>query len=94
MKRVVALVDCNNFFVSCERLLKPELLNKPVCVLSNNDGCVVSRSNEAKKMGVEMGAPYFIAKNQFKKVIFLSGNLPFYCEISKRIMTYLQRRQI
>ncbi|MBR2069628.1 MAG: Y-family DNA polymerase [Candidatus Gastranaerophilales bacterium] len=90
MKRVIALVDCNNFFVSCERLLKPELIGKPVCVLSNNDGCVVSRSNEAKKMGVEMGAPYFIAKNQFKKVIFLSGNLPYYCEISKRVMDKLQ----
>ncbi len=89
MKRVIALVDCNNFFVSCERLLKPELIGKPVCVLSNNDGCVVSRSNEAKRMGVEMGAPYFIVKNQFKKVIFLSGNLPFYCEISKRIMDKL-----
>jgi len=89
MKRVIALVDCNNFFVSCERLLKPELVGKAVCVLSNNDGCVVSRSNEAKKMGVEMGAPYFIAKNQFKKVTFLSGNLPFYCEISKRVMDKL-----
>ena len=89
MKRVIALVDCNNFFVSCERLLRPELVGKPVCVLSNNDGCVVSRSNEAKKLGVEMGAPYFIAKNQFKKVTFLSGNLPFYCEISKRVMDKL-----
>ncbi len=89
MKRVIALVDCNNFFVSCERLLKPELVGKPVCVLSNNDGCVVSRSNEAKKMGVNMGAPYFMIKNQFKKVIFLSGNLPFYCEISKRVMDKL-----
>ncbi len=89
MKRVIALVDCNNFFVSCERLLKPELIDKPVCVLSNNDGCVVSRSNEAKRLGVEMGAPYFIVKNQFKKVIFLSGNLPFYCEISKRVMDKL-----
>ncbi len=89
MKRVIALVDCNNFFVSCERLLKPELIGKPVCVLSNNDGCVVSRSNEAKKMGVNMGAPYFMIKNQFKKVVFLSGNLPFYCEISKRVMDKL-----
>lgn len=85
MKRVIALVDCNNFFVACERLRKPELENKPVCVLSNNDGCVVSRSNEAKRMGVEMGAPYFICKNQFKKVTFLSGDLPYYCEISKRV---------
>ena len=89
MKRVIALIDCNNFFVSCERLLKPELIGKPVCVLSNNDGCVVSRSNEAKKLGVNMGAPYFIAKNQVKKVTFLSGNLPFYCEISKKVMNKL-----
>ncbi len=87
--RVIALVDCNNFFVSCERLLKPELIGKPVCVLSNNDGCVVSRSNEAKKLGLKMGAPYFIVKNQFKNVTFLSGNLPFYCEISKRVMDKL-----
>ena len=89
MKRVIALVDCNNFFVSCERLRRPELTDKPVCVLSNNDGCVVSRSNEAKRMGVEMGAPYFIAKNQFKKVTFLSGDLTYYCEISKRVMDKL-----
>lgn len=89
MKRVIALVDCDNFFVSCERLLKPELVGKPVCVLSNNDGCVVSRSNEAKRLGVEMGAPYFLIKNHFKKVTFLSGNLSYYCEISKRVMDKL-----
>ena len=89
VKRVIALVDCNNFFVGCERLRKPELIDKPVCVLSNNDGCVVSRSNEAKRMGVEMGAPYFIAKNQFKKVTFLSGDLPYYREISKKVMAKL-----
>ena len=88
-KRVIALVDCNNFFVSCERLRRPELIDVPVCVLSNNDGCVVSRSNEAKRMGVEMGAPYFICKNLFKKVTFLSGDLTYYCEISKRVMDKL-----
>ncbi|MBR5304340.1 MAG: hypothetical protein IKU37_05890 [Candidatus Gastranaerophilales bacterium] len=88
-KRVIALVDCNNFFVACERLRKPELVGIPVCVLSNNDGCVVSRSNEAKRMGVQMGAPYFICKNQFKKVKFLSGDLTYYCEISKRVMDKL-----
>ena len=88
-KRVIALVDCNNFFVACERLRKPELIGIPVCVLSNNDGCVVSRSNEAKRMGVQMGAPYFICKNQFKKVKFLSGDLTYYCEISKRVMDKL-----
>lgn len=88
-KRVIALVDCNNFFVACERLRRPELSLKPVCVLSNNDGCVVSRSNEAKKLGVNMGAPYFMIKHQFKKVTFLSGDLPYYCEISKRVMDKL-----
>jgi len=90
MKQVIALVDCNNFFVSCERLLKPELIGKPVCVLSNNDGCVVSRSNEAKRMGIKMGAPYFMLKYHYKNVHFLSGNLPFYCEISSRIMQKLK----
>ena len=54
-----ALIDCNNFFVSCERTLNPELEGKPVVVLSNNDGCVVSRSNEAKALGIPMGAPLF-----------------------------------
>ncbi len=90
MKKVIALVDCNNFFVACERLYRPELVGKAVCVLSNNDGCVVSRSNEAKRLGVQMGAPYFMIKNQFKNVVFLSGNLPFYCEISMRIMQKLK----
>lgn len=88
-KRVIALVDCNNFYVACERLRKPELVSKPVCVLSNNDGCVVSRSSEAKKMGVNMGAPYFMIKHQFKKITFLSGDLSYYCEISKRVMDKL-----
>ncbi len=54
-----ALVDCNNFYVSCERLFRPELRGKPVVVLSNNDGCAVSRSNEAKALGIKMGEPYF-----------------------------------
>ena len=88
-KRVIALVDCNNFFVACERLRHPELISKPVCVLSNNDGCVVSRSQEAKRLGVNMGAPYFMIKHQFKKVVFLSGDLSYYCEISKRVMDKL-----
>jgi nucleotidyltransferase/DNA polymerase involved in DNA repair len=55
----LALVDCNNFYVSCERLFRPDLRNVPVVVLSNNDGCVVSRSNEAKALGVRMGQPWF-----------------------------------
>ena len=58
----LALVDCNNFYVSCERLFRPDLRNVPVVVLSNNDGCVVSRSNEAKALGVRMGQPWFECK--------------------------------
>ena len=67
MEKVFGLVDCNNFFVSCERVFKPELNNKPVVVLSGNDGCIVARSNEAKKIGVPMGAPYFKWRNLFEK---------------------------
>ena len=87
----IALVDCNNFFVSCEQLINPDLLGKPVCVLSNNDGCVVARSNEAKKLGITMGMPLFMAKKQFKyaPVIYLSGRHELYRDISKRIMKKL-----
>ena len=64
---VVALVDCNNFFASCERIFRPDLINKPVVVLSNNDGCVIARSSEAKKLGIPMGAPYFKYKDLILK---------------------------
>ena len=57
-----AIVDCNSFYVSCERLLSPELEDQPVIVLSNNDGCIISRSDEAKKLGIEMAGPYFKSK--------------------------------
>lgn len=87
--RDILLVDCNNFFVSCEILFNPELKGKPVCVLSNNDGCIVARSNEAKDLGVSMGMPYFIAKRKFKKVIYLSGNIPEYIKVSRKIMEKL-----
>ena len=86
---IIALVDCNNFFASCEILFNPELKGKPVCVLSNNDGCIVARSNEAKALGIKMGMPYFMAKKQFKNVVYLSGNHSRYNEISKRVMTKL-----
>ena len=56
---VFAMVDCNNFYVSCERVFNPKLENRPVIVLSNNDGCAVARSNEAKALGIKMGAPFF-----------------------------------
>ncbi len=86
---VIALVDCNNFFASCEILFNPKLKGKPVCVLSNNDGCIVARSNEAKALGIKMGMPYFMAKKQFKNAIYLSGNHARYNEISKRVMSKL-----
>lgn len=85
----IVLVDCNNFFVSCEELFDPSLKGKAVCVLSNNDGCVVARSNPAKDLGVAMGMPYFIAKKKFKNVIYLSGNHSRYRAISKKIMQKL-----
>ena len=63
MKNIFALVDCNNFYVSCERIFDPSLKGKPVVVLSNNDGCVVSRSNEAKQLGIGMGVAFFKVKD-------------------------------
>ena len=65
MSRLLALVDCNNFYASCERVFQPELRGKPVVVLSNNDGCVIARSNEAKALGIEMGAPWHLHKTAF-----------------------------
>ena len=85
----IALVDCNNFFVSCEQLMNPSLLNKAVCVLSNNDGCIIARSKEAKKMGIPMGYPLFKARKEFKNVIYISRNFGLYHEISNRIMQKL-----
>ena len=62
-----ALVDCNNFFASCERVFNPALRDKPIAVLSNNDGCVIARSNEAKKLGLKMGDPFFKVKDIIEK---------------------------
>jgi len=86
-----ALIDCNNFFVSCERLFRPALLHKPVVVLSSNDGCVVARSNEAKALGVPMGAPAFQYRQLFadKHVQLFSANFEVYGNISKRITSIL-----
>ena len=82
-----ALADCNNFFVSCERVFRPDLLGKPVIVLSSNDGCAVARSNEAKALGIKMGAPFFkirdvVAKNN---VAVFSGNMALYGDMSQRV---------
>ena len=88
-KKTILQVDGNNFFASCEVLMNPTLKNKAVCVLSNNDGCVVSRSYEAKKLGVPMGIPYFMAKNKFKDVVYLSADFSLYHDISERMMKLL-----
>lgn len=82
-----ALIDCNNFFVSCERLFRPDLDERPVVVLSSNDGCVVSRSNEAKALGIPMGAPAFKWRETFKHygVVQFSANFELYGDISQRI---------
>lgn len=87
MKTVFALIDCNNFFVSCERLFRPDLEGKPVVVLSSNDGCVVARSNEAKRLGIPMGAPAFKYKHVFNQhhVQTFSANFEIYGDISRRI---------
>ncbi len=86
-----ALVDCNNFYASCERVFRPDLNGKPIVVLSNNDGCVIARSNEAKKMGIPMGAPAFKFKNVFKenKISVFSTNFVLYGDMSKRVMSIL-----
>ena len=88
---MIALVDVNNFYVSCERLFNPKLLNKPVVVLSNNDGCIISRSNEAKLLGIKMGTPLFKIKSVIKSssVIALSSNYSLYADISNRTMILL-----
>lgn len=88
-----ALVDCNNFYVSCERVFDPHLCNRPVVVLSNNDGCVVARSQEAKALGIPMGAPAFQCKTVFEtqKVEVLSSNYTLYGDMSARIMTLLRQ---
>jgi len=86
-----ALVDCNNFYVSCERVFNPILENKPVVVLSNNDGCVIARSNEAKAMEIPMGAPAFQFEQKFDKngVHVFSSNYALYGDMSKRVMNIL-----
>ncbi len=87
-----AIVDCNNFYCSCERLFKPHLEGKPVVVLSNNDGCIISRSNEAKQLGVEMAGPYFLAKPLIEKhdVAVFSSNYNLYGDLSWRVMETLR----
>ena len=92
-KNKIALVDCNSFYVSCERLFNPSIINKPVIVLSSNDGCVISRSTEAKVLGIKMGEPYFKVKNIVKEnnVKTFSTNFALYGDISRRVMKTLKQ---
>jgi len=88
-----ALIDCNNFYASCERAFRPELRHRPVVVLSNNDGCVIARSNEAKSLGVVMGTPYFKCKTLLERhgVAVFSSNYALYGDLSARVMRILAR---
>ena len=90
---MIALADCNNFYVSCERVFNPSIKNEPVLVLSNNDGCIIARSNESKKLGFKMGEPIFkkrkfIEKNKIK---IFSTNFSLYGDMSNRVMSILMK---
>src|SRR5260221_956126 len=91
MRRVFALVVCNNFYVSCERVFNAALRHRPVIVLSNNDGCVVARSNEVKALGVKMGQPVFEIRDLIEQhdVVLFSSNYPLYADMSARVMSTL-----
>jgi DNA polymerase V len=92
MQALIALVDCNNFYVSCERVFRPDLIGKPVMVLSNNDGCVVARSKEVKDLGIKMGVPVFQVQsliNQHRIQLF-SSNYTLYADMSSRVMSTLE----
>lgn len=87
------LCDCNNFYASCERVFNPSLVGRPVVVLSNNDGCVIARSNEAKALGIKMGDPYFQLKELIGQhdVAVFSSNFVLYGDMSARVMSLLRR---
>jgi DNA polymerase V len=90
--QLIALVDCNNFYVSCERVFNPKMINKPVVVLSNNDGCIIARSKEVKKLGIPMGVPLFQNEPLLKKhgVLSCSSNYTLYGDMSQRVMQTLK----
>jgi DNA polymerase V len=93
MPKLFALIDCNNFYVSCERLFRPALEGRPVVVLSNNDGCIIARSNEAKALGIGMGEPFFKCRKfiESHEVQVFSSNYALYGDISQRVMTVLSQ---
>ncbi|MBY0403160.1 MAG: Y-family DNA polymerase, partial [Cyanobacteria bacterium] len=93
MKRpVFALADCNNFYASCERVFNPSLINQPIVILSNNDGCIIARSNEAKALGIKMGEPVYLARHTIlrHKVHVFSANFTLYGDLSHRVMETLK----
>ena len=87
-----ALVDCNNFYASCERVFQPQLVGKPIVILSNNDGCIISRSDEVKALGIKMGQPEFKIRQELKEknVLTFSSNYPLYGDLSSRVMKILE----
>ena len=90
----LALIDCNNFFVSCEQVFNPQLRQRPVVVLSNNDGCVVARSAEAKQLGIPMGAPFFQVRQKLAEIrgVALSSNYALYADMSRRVMQLIREQ--
>ena len=93
LEKSIALIDCNSFYASCERIFNPKLLGKPIVVLSNNDGCIITRSNEANQLGIKMGEPYFKVKKiiEENKVHVFSSNYSLYGDISERVLEILLR---
>ena len=93
MSQIFALVDCNNFYASCEKLFRGDLKNTPIVVLSNNDGCVVARSKEAKALGIKMGVPVFKIQDEIRQhnIQTFSSNYALYADMSSRVMRTLER---
>lgn len=89
-QKIIALVDCDSFFVSCEQKRNPKLKGLPVCVISNKEGCVISRSKEAKKMGIRMGEPLFMAKKEHPKGIYIVADHEYYSYVSSNVMAILK----
>ena len=89
---MIALIDCNSFYASCEQVFRPDLMGRPIVVLSNNDGCVIARNNEAKALNIPMGAVYHEYKSVIKAhdVTVFSSNFPLYADFSNRVMETLK----
>lgn len=90
--KYIALVDCNNFYASCEKLFRPDLKHTPIVVLSNSDGCVVARSKEVKQLGIKMGVPFLKLKEEVERygIVAFSSNYALYADLSNRVMTTLE----